>query len=203
MLGPESVGQQLEQLLAAAVPARVVVLDAELGPIVPGELDGEDLVTPRLVTSTMIPARDVAIGDWPFLVVVVQRASRFVRADVDDGALLFDVDYPAHVFVWARGDGWHHTARVRERLTLAVREVLLGRQQLTPDIRLTESTYREAYSEVGTDPELGATVAATRIEATFTARERLTPPAPLGSVATISVDTPHLGWTAAPHPALG
>lgn len=219
MLGPREVATAIADVLSAHLPAEVDRLAVELGVAVPalpdqaGEGAGGDSTAgvdgaleldaqPRLVAATQLSALDVGYDDWPFVLVVPQNLRSLRRVQVtDSGQYVYVARYPVRIFTWARGDGYHFTAAVRDRLILAVRETLLRRQHLEDAghaLELDETTWSESYSDVGVDDVLKATVAAAYADTEWVVSSLLTPLAgPLGQVDTLDTRGQVL-----PHPAL-
>lgn len=207
MLGPRIVADAVAGHLAALVGGTLDVLEAEHGPVL---LDPDSPAAgptgdpaPKLVASTQLSVDGVGVDDWPFLLVVMQRMRKIARVDVDDdGSVLYRCEYPGRVFVWVRGDGFHGVAGLRDRLTLAVRQSLLANQRFgvpAGPMSLLEDELKEAYSDVGVDEELHATVGAAFVEIVVVTHERMAPGTPPAGVAgTVEVDT----RTLPAHPAL-
>lgn len=205
MRGPDGVAAAIAAHLVTRLPGEVDRLAGELGVVTTDPLnpDVPDLdAMPRIVATAPIPTGDVGIADWPFVVVLVRRMRKQLRVDVAaTGAVVYEREYPVRVFGWARGDGYHITRAVRDRLVLALVETMLRWQSFGTDgeMRVREDTLTEEYSDVGVDEDLGATVAAGYLEVVVVATETLTPAvAPVGVVDVATPDTQHLP----PHPAL-
>lgn len=214
MLGPEGVSQLLAAYLCATTPGIVTRLAEELGQPEPdplldpdnpddppaAELDAQ----PRVFPSTEIAIDSVGLDDWPFVISIAAAMKRMRRTDVlPDGSVVYSCTYPARVIVWARGDGFHSTARIRDRLILAVREsLLLGPTAGDPRFAIDETSWVERYSDVDKDAnlEVAQTVAAASADFDMTVSETLTPLLPANPPATeVDLDTTRLP----PHPALG
>ena len=206
MLGPREVASAISDVLVAHLPAEVDRLAAAIGPVVPDSPDlgaNPDLdAKPRLIAATQLSALDVGYDDWPFVLVVPQNLRSLRRVQVtDDGNYVYVARYPVRIFTWARGDGYHFTAAVRDRLILAVRETLLRRQHLEDAghaLELDETSWSESYSDVGVDDVLKATVAAAYADTEWVVSSLLEPlVAPAGTADTLDTRVQNL-----PHPAL-
>ncbi len=205
MIGYGGVQGIVATALATRLPARLALLDTQLGPV----LNGRSAV-PAFVASGMRSADQVGLDDWPFVLTVVQGLPQLRLAEMeDDGAQVFWNRYGVRCFVWARGDGFEETDSVRARLTLAVREVLLTGVQFTTAVKLIPTTVDERYSDVGVDDTLASSVAASWVGFQVEAREVLTPRTPgaplaaitvLGEVNPVPLDTQ--AQASVPHPAL-
>jgi hypothetical protein len=182
--GAAGVTTAVAQALAGHVPARLALLELENGPLEYGSggTDTPEVVrldpAPRFVAAGQRSADDVRLEDWPFLLVVAQRVASGMLDETGvspRGAREYLVGYTLRIFVWARGDGFVQTTAVRDRLTLAVREVLLTHQQVAPWLRLDATTLDEAYSDVALDPDLASTIAAAWVGVVATSVEAVSP----------------------------
>lgn len=217
MLGARGVAEAIKDQLLARMPDetdRIAGdLDVPVPPVVVGsdphvvELDAQV----RLFASTQLLTDDVGIDDWPFLMVVPTRMSGQKRVDVTaDGYPVYQRTYRIRVWTFARGDGVHFVAAVRDRVMLVAAETLLRWQTFGSDersMRVLENDWTEEYSDVGPDPNLGTTVAAGYIDFAVEVTEVLTavpilPALPLDAPdpdgRPVDLDTRPLP----PHPAL-
>lgn len=203
MLGPEAVAAALVDLLDEHLPAAAAAVVARV----------EAARLPRLQREAMAPSLiapfdvlDLPLDAFPAFLVVVQRLAGLRRLEVgqaadDAGLARYAATYPVRIFVWVRGqddtaadellDG-QAADLARKRLTLALRETLLGHQitEVTLGastgidegdpgyaagtaviIRVDESTIAESYSDVGEDDI--STVAASWLDVTVTVEETL------------------------------
>ncbi len=207
MFGPETVAIRVAEYLRTTMPMIVQRLADELGEPAPDSdppgvppLDA----MPQLFASTQIAVRDVGLDDWPFVIVMGLAMRSLRRTDVaPDGTITYTCTYPVRVFYWARGDGFHATARVRDRMVLAGREALLVDPSLgDPRFLVQHVTMVERYSDVDEDEapnsEL-ATVAVASADFDVIVDEPLTPLVPGGPPVTgLDLDTQVLPR----HPAL-
>lgn len=212
MLGPEGVAILVNGYLTVRVPVIVDRLAAELGPpdpppiADPADADPAAAVLdarPQLFAATELAAHTVGLDDWPFVVTIAATMKRMRRTDVlPGGGIVYSCTYPVRVVAWARGDGFHSTSRIRDRLILAIREAMLL-DQSAGDARfsLDETSWVERYSDVDRDAslEVAQTVAAASADFDVTVSETLTPLVPPNPPATeVDLDTRRLP----PHPAL-
>lgn len=208
MLGAREVSDAVADRLAELLPSEVSRLDAELGTATAGTVPGEDPVAdldaqPRLVTSTATPAEGVGFDHWPLVQVAAPRIVS--TAVVDRGGPEGDLvrqRWSLRLGVWARGDGYERTAAVRDRLTLAVLELLLRH----PAWRLERGTIAvvpdRLAGEVATVEEdgQGAMVSAARVSVEVDVDSWLTPArAEHGPATTVTTDTRAMPYR---HPAL-
>ncbi len=171
MIGPEGVAQLLATRLAEAVPARLTDLELRL------DLPANSLPRPSLVLPR--DTFDLALNDYPALLVIPQEVRSMARSDVgDDGGETFRVRYAVRVYIWARGEHEQDADLCRKRLTLAAREVLLDRSLLGPDGAIDPTTLIESYSDIAVDEKLAATVAASYLGVDLVFEEDLAGPGP-------------------------
>ena len=208
MIGPRGIAETLAAHLTAHLTDEVDRLEHELGPVVdPGDVAAlpELSARPHLIGSTQLPVLGVGLDDWPFVIVIVRRMSRQRRVDIsEDGVVAYERDYPTRVFGFARGDGYHATAAVRDRLILAISETLLRHHSFGAPgqvMRILGNELVEEYSDVApeTDAENADTIGAAYVEVPVRVHELVTPVLPpFGPITEVGIDTPPLSR----HPAL-
>jgi hypothetical protein len=212
MLGPEGVAVLISGYLHDTTPGIVDRLAGELGPPEeppvddPADTDPAAAVLtarPVLFASTELAVDTVGMDDWPFVITTAATMKRMRRTDVlPGGGIVYSCTYPMRVVAWVRGDGFHSTARIRDRLILAIRESLLLDQTAgDPRFAVDETTWVERYSDVDRDADLevAQTVAAASADFEVTVSETLTPMLPANPPATeVDLDTQRLPA----HPAL-
>ncbi|HVL32573.1 MAG TPA: hypothetical protein VM600_03225 [Actinomycetota bacterium] len=166
MLGPEAAANAIAKLLEGNVPTKIVALRARLG------LAVDDLESPREYLAHDEP--ELALDRWPAVLVVPQGMSSIQLVDVVDGASVYECTYQLRTFVFYREQDFTATARGRDRLTLAVREVILESLSAgTSGARIDPTSLRESYSE--TDREDARTIAGAYVDLDLTLTESLAP----------------------------
>lgn len=175
--------------LEARLPAVLETLAAQEGPEAVAALE-----TPRFYATHEAP--QLALDEWPAVVVVGQEAGDLRLVDrLDEGASYGDVyeaTYRLRVFTFARAQSYAEVSAARDRLALAVRQVLLEELSVgDDDARVDPTSIRESYSDVMPD-ELGRSVAAAFLEVAITLTETVT----LTALATVA------GAEPTGHPAL-
>jgi hypothetical protein len=211
VIGPEGVGLLIAGVLSDTIVAEVDALAAELGPLADGTGTDPDealapvsLVAPQLISPA--PPDDVTVvpvDQWPFLAVSVRATPRIVLIDTDPylgapgGPIsgdVYDCDYTARIYTWVRGDGYTQTKAIRDRLMLAVRQVLL-RNQASTSARLVAdrggSALTEDFAPIGVDAQLQQTIGAGWTQGVWRVQETLGQPAidpsPTQTVVTVSL----------------
>lgn len=165
MRGLEEAAGVVAGVLAARLPAQLAALETRLG-LPAGSVERPQLVAPHDLGR-------IPLEDWPAVLVVGQTTEDLRRLDVDVEGTIYLVRYRLRVYALARGDEEAATDLARKRLTLAVREVLLGYQALRDaGGTVDERSLRESYSDVERDTD-GATVAGAYLELVVALEERL------------------------------
>lgn len=179
--------------LKAALPAKTAALRARYD--VDPETEGHLL--PDVITVAPYDAIHLGLEDWPAVLVSGLEATQMRRAEVRAGVSVWTVQYALRAYVWARGEDEGTVARVRNRLTLAVRELLLSRQTMTSTLMVDSNSLSESYSELAQDED-GGTVGAAYVAFSVWAEETLAAErSNLGTVVDRRVDT----GVVPPHPA--
>lgn len=139
---------------------------------------------------------DLGIEEWPAVLVVGQNmTSAVLLEEDDDGDELYRCTYRLHVYVFVRGPSYAGTDALRKRLTLGVRELLLVRPGLAPDVQADRTSLTESYSDLALD-EQSRTVGAAYIRVDVTVEESLDPEVAAVRADAVVVDTANLP----PHP---
>lgn len=185
MIGPEGaaniVADLLEETLPAAIEHLVTRLDAIAGAT---RLERERYEPSRIEPRQLL---DLPVDDWPAFLVVARRMAGLRRVDVSAaaasaGQTVYAVRYELRVFTYARAAEEVATDLARKRLTLAVRETLLGHQSFTATVgteqvagQIDETSLVEEYSDLGLEDDgTGDTIAASQTDVAITLEE-LTP----------------------------
>jgi hypothetical protein len=134
------------------IDAYVTYLGAVLGPI---------CATAGCVPPVSIRAQDRAhdevVDAYPIVVVQARETASIVKRDVTDEGVIYHCTYNLRVRIITRGGigtgldpktGWDQTDRERKRLVVAVRQALLSKKQVTPDIRMTSVPLTEKFYEL-------------------------------------------------------
>lgn len=191
MDGMEGAVSTVVDRLKTALPAKTVQLRAryEIDP----DTDGDKL--PNVITVAPYNRARLGVEEWPAVLVAGQETPTMRRADQPT---IWLVTYKLRAFVWVRGDSSEQVELVRQRLTLAVRELLLERKTMTDSLMVDDSSLRESFSELARDDNQ-ATVAASYVEFNAWVQETLDDAvAGYGPLAEANIDTANLP----PHPAL-
>lgn len=182
--------------LKAALPAKTVQLRERYGidPTTQGHL------LPDVVTVDRYNRAQLALEEWPAVLVAGLNTPSMRRADVGGGLSKWLVRYDLRAFVWIRADDQVTVELVRGRLTLALRELLLARRTMTGSLMVDDTTLAESYSELMDDDENQGTIGAAYIAFSVWVEESLDDEiAGYGDVA----EQPRLDTaTLPPHPAL-
>lgn len=135
MLGIRETAQLLADRAMDHLPGEVARLAGELGaavavPLPPSEEGPEQVITldaiPRMYAATQLRPEYIGAEDWPFVMVVPRAMTALKTMDeAPDGRQLKRATWTTRWWLYARGDGYHITAAVRDRLTLAMMEMLL------------------------------------------------------------------------------
>lgn len=191
MDGMEGAIATVVERMTAALPGKTTQLRTRYD--VDPETEGDQL--PDVVTIAPYNRARLGVEEWPAVLIAGQETPNMRRADQPT---IWLVTYKLRAFVWVRGDSGETVELVRQRLTLAVRELLLERKTMTDTLMVDDSSLRESFSELARD-DTNATVAASYIEFNAWVQEELADAIPAyGTVEDTQVDTANLP----PHPAL-
>lgn len=186
MNGPEGARVAVADHLGGLLPAELADLEARLA------LPAGSLPAPAAILMPRDPGRllRLSLDQFPAIVVNVLDTARLTRFDVaDDGTRRYEVRYRFRVFTFARHQDADTATILRDRYTLAVREVLLRRPTLAlVEGVVDETTWRESLSETSPADQTSA-IAAAFAEFEATILEDLAP-----SSAAAAPD-PAAGWT--------
>jgi hypothetical protein len=187
VIGAEGVAQAAALLLERDTPTRVATLALELGPV----LDDAD-ATPVTIYPHAVDSDEVPADAYPWLEVRIGQSSVLGVVERTDAGDTFRLRYDLEIFAWAIGAGYAQTQAIRNRLQLAVREVLLAAGTL-PDVpsSIDVTSIREERAPTGFDESLESPVTAGRTRMSVTVDELLPIP-PIGTVETVTVDTPRV-----------
>lgn len=183
--------------VAARLEARVPGLLGELAAdeaLAIGDGDGQ-VALPKLYATHEAP--QLTLDQWPAIVVVGQETTGLRPVDTIDTdtelAEVWEGTYLLRLFTFARAQTFAQVSADRDRLVLAVRQVLLERPSLDDALgaRIVPGSIRESYSDVMPD-ELGRSVAAAFLEVSLDLTETIARP----RLATV------LGAEPTGHPAL-
>jgi hypothetical protein len=188
--GLESACQLVAQRLRTALPAKTEEMRGRLSVADPADLPDVAVVYDHELGH-------IPLEEWPAVMVVGQTLERMTRDDVKADGTYWLCTYRIRVYVWARGEGFGHTDRIRKRLTLAVREVLMQLRKVTGNAQLDDSSMGESYSDLDVD-QADATVGGAYLEFLLVVQEVLGTVPTKGVVETPVIDTAFLP----PHPAL-
>lgn len=188
MSGPEAAAQAVAARLATDLPGRLTALETRL------TLPAGSLAVPQLIQPR--DEVELRLEDFPAVLVVPMEAVSFRAMTATATGELYHVRYVMRVYCWSRGEHAADTDLARKRLTLAVRETLLGRQKFDVS-RIDPGTFVESYSDLG-ETEDRATLAAAFIGFEMVMEETVPfPEGTLGAANTITTTTGLL-----PHPAM-
>lgn len=184
MIGPEGCVSLLAVTLADHLPGKISELRERLE-----VTDLRDL--PSITQVWASQAVRVGIEDWPLIEITTRSdGSRRPLPDQDPAlGRAWRVTYQTDIHVWARGDGYDHVVRVRNRLALAVHEILAQNLSLSPTVsaRIDDSSIATSYSQLVDDDSQG-TLSGARISLAIEVDEALNSMSvPLVSV--IRIDT--------------
>lgn len=183
MIGAEGAASLLATRLAQALPGKTAALRERL------DLQPEQL--PDFIDVWAHQAGTIGIESWPLIEITNTSDAAWVPlSDHDPGTgRAWRIGYGLAVWVWARGDGYDDTSEVRNRLTLAVAEVLAARLVLNSDpaARISDQGITVSYSDIVTDTSR-RTIAGAKITLTVNIDETVDgPTVPLVDV--IHIDT--------------
>lgn len=186
MNGPEGARTAVADHLGGLLPAELADLEARLA------LPAGSLPAPAAILMPRDPGRllRLSIDQFPAIVVNVLDTARLARFEVaDDGARRYEVRYRFRVFTFARHQDADTATTLRDRYTLAVREVLLRRPTLAlVEGVIDETTWRESLSETSPADQT-TSIAAAFAEFEATILEDLSPRSPAAA------PDPVAGWT--------
>lgn len=182
MIGARGAAQLLLDALAARVVARLALLEASAG-----ELPEGAVAEPRLLSATPLPPETVGLDDWPFITATPARSPAHRRMDAGGSHDTYLVTHELRLVVWTTGAGFVETDASRDRLVLALVELLLTEGLLGTEAVVMRETIAVDWSPIGVDEDLAATVGAAAITCTVGVEEllELDPPA---------VDSDPAGW---------
>lgn len=195
MIGPDYVETVTLDHLRARVGDEVDAVQTALGYPPEGETPAEQTVEiPVAGAYHGGGPRSVGVDVYPAVFVEVRDTVR-VRLDEPGGPdahARYTTRYRVRVYVYARGGTHEVTRRRRNRLTIAVRRVLIGRPSLdTPDgpgaATVDVDSARESYSAVDADGS-GSSLAAAYVEVEIDVDERLDYGGDLTERTDLSVD---------------
>lgn len=181
--------------LTAALPAKTTELRTRYG--VDAETEGHLL--PDVVTVAAYDKHALALEEWPAVLVSGLETMDMTRVDVDGAIEHWLVRYQLRVFIWVRSEDPVSVWKARNRLTLAVRELLMTRRTMNTALMVDEATLTESYSDLAVDEDK-ATVGGAFVAVQVLVAEELTGETPdYGEVGSPpALDTTHLP----PHPGL-
>jgi hypothetical protein len=164
VIGLEGACQLVTDRLEAALPGKTAELRTRLG------AQPDDL--PDVITVIPHELARLELEQWPAVMVVGQNLEQMVRDDVEADGTTWLCTYRLRVWVWARGNDFGHTDRIRKRLTLAVRELLMQLRRLAADGQIDDRSIAESYSDLDVD-NAGATIGGSWLEFLLVTRETL------------------------------
>lgn len=168
MIGARGAAQLVLDALAARIVARLELLEASRGPLPDGAV-----AEPRLLSATPLPPETVGLDDWPFITATPARSPAFRRMDAGDAADTYLVKHDLRLVVWATGPGYVETDAGRDRLVLALVELLCTEGLLGTEAAVMRESIAVDWSPIGVDEDLAATVAAAAITVTVAVEELL------------------------------
>lgn len=179
MIGARGAAQLLLDALAARIVARLALLEASAGALVEGAV-----AEPRLLSATPLPPETVGLDDWPFITATPARSPAFRRTDAGTVADTYLATHELRLVAWVTGPGYVETDAARDRLVLALVELLLTEGLLGTDAAVLRESIAVDWSPIGVDEDLAATVGAAAITCTVGVEELLElEPGPTDSLA--------------------
>lgn len=216
MKGAEGAADLVATWFGTALPDRCARIRARLN------LPPEAFPPPALIAPH--EHGPLALEEWPAVLVVPRALADMRLADtVDDGTELYLCGYQLRILCWVRGESVGETDLLRKRLTLAVRETLLSRKQLTPlprygsgpygggqygigvggpDTAVRPTTIREDYSQLFTDGRHGAVIAGSWVDVQVAVLEAAEPLLTRGRADRVDLTTTHMPDTPGVHPGV-
>lgn len=156
MDGLEGATRLVVDRLRDALPGKTTGLRARYGvdPATGGHL------LPDVVTVAGYDTVQLGLEDYPAVLVEGLGAPSMRRDTVTGGGQVWLVVYDVRVYVWVRGPvDAATTLLVRNRLVLAVRELLMQRRLLPGSAMVDDRSLTESYSDVAVDDTSQATLA--------------------------------------------
>jgi hypothetical protein len=186
MRGMTDAKQLLVGVLAAGMPAKVAELNSRYG------YSGQNaLPAPKLYAPVVRDALEIA--EFPALLADGRRADAPVMVDLIDGSGVYTIRYLIRIYLWVLAQSQEQVIEHRDRLTQAVREVLLDGPQLDATGYVDTTSFVESYSD--TAQRSDGRLAGAFVELPVTLEETLTAtPVATAEETTLTV-LPH-------HPAL-
>lgn len=194
MQGYEAVLDAIVGYLEAEMPAKLEELRSRLGD--DGPLSIDELPEVQLFATE--GRAQLPLKDYPAIIAIAQpkRNVRLLDVTEDPPASRWASDYGVRLYLWARGSSYGATNRIRNRLSLAVTELLLSSPSLGLDwLRVNPATWTENPAEGAADRQRRS-ISATYLQFEATIEETLE-----GTVAHEPPLTPIVTGTG-PHPAL-
>lgn len=168
MRGPEVATTLVKDALEDRLPAKLVELNARLA------LAGTEVLGPPALYATEVRAQ-LDADDFPAIQVVAQDARSLKLVAVEDGSEVYAVTYALRTFLWVRDQEYPEVTRRRDRMALAMREVILEALTLSDaegGAVVNPETLRESYAEPAND-SVGRSIAASYLELEVTIEERI------------------------------
>jgi hypothetical protein len=126
--------------LANGMPAKVAELNARYG------YHG-DIALPAPKLYAPVPRDALEIAEFPALLTDGRRADTPTMVDLIDGSGVYTVRYLIRVYLWVLAQTQEQVIEHRDRLTQAVREVLLDGPQLEATGYIDVTAFVESYSD--------------------------------------------------------
>lgn len=193
MLGWQVALDAVAGFLEDEMPAKLVELRNRLGEP-EGPLPIDELPDPQEYTTEERAA--LPVNKWPTILVTAQRKRTGGQVDISStGGPTFRNTYRLRLYIWARAQGYAQVNRIRNRLSLAVTELLSATTTLDrADMAVDPLTLEERPAETVQDRSRRS-IAATWLEFEVTIEETVVVEG-LGVVDTGIIET------LPPHPAL-
>jgi hypothetical protein len=135
--------------LKAALPVKTAELRTRYD--VDDETEGHLL--PDVIRVEAFDQVQLGVEEWPAVLVAGLTTPAMELHVVRPGKQVWKVRYQLRAFVFVRASDAPTVVLVRNRLTLAVREILLQRTQLTSNLVVDPRSLEESYSELAVDEE--------------------------------------------------
>ena len=135
MLGPEGVINLISDRLEQALPAKITELRARLSLDGPGIADDNiaDLRAPTIMRSEP-EDYSITAAAFPAVYIVDKNTDQVAVNERTQFGETYLLPYGIHLVIYVRDNSFTETKAQLRRMTLAVREVVLGRPLLTDEV---------------------------------------------------------------------
>lgn len=142
------------------------LMSAHLAGHLPGVLEdvaGSDTAEP--VAYREWKGQQMVASELPLIETICIATTPAIYLDQSEfGVPVFEIGYRLRTFATTRGDNFEETTTNRDHLATALLHTVLAFQQLAPDARIDPNTAVSSMSDIGLDPETGASIAAAYVE---------------------------------------